>query len=60
MAADVVVRSGVPRLIAQHDDALARDADQVVIARAGERCFAADADPLVPEQPLLFLREHLG
>ena len=60
MAADVVVRSGVGRLIAQHDDALARDADQEVIARAGERCFAADADPLMPEHPLLFLREHLG
>ena len=59
VAADVVVRSGVAGLIAQHDDALAADLGDEVIARRRERRIAADANPAAPENPLRFTGEYV-
>ncbi len=58
MATDVVVRVTLTGLIAQHDDALATDRRDEVIARRREGLIAADADPVAPEDPLRFAGEY--
>ena len=59
MATDVVVRVALARLIAQHDDALAADLRDEVIARRREGRIAADANPVAPEDLFLLAGEHL-
>src|SRR2546430_9350211 len=59
MAANVVIRPSLARLIAEHDDAFARNVDHEIIARRGERRVAADTDPMTGEDALLLEGEHI-
>src|SRR5207247_6958790 len=59
VAADVVVRMPLARLIAQHDDALARDLHDEVVARRRQRGVAPHTDPMACEDALLLLGEDL-
>src|SRR5213075_748832 len=60
VAAHVVERVPLPRLVAQQDEALAGDLDDHVVPGGGQRVVAADADPAAAEDALLLLGEHFG
>src|SRR2546423_1336867 len=59
MPADVVVGTPLARLVAQHEDAFPGNVDQEIIALRGKRRIAADTDPVMPENSLLLVGEHV-
>jgi hypothetical protein len=60
MAARIVVRANLSRLVAQDDDALLPDCMQKIITPVRDLRLAPDADPSAREDALEFLREQLG